>query len=52
MKAVVYHGLGDIRLDNVHDPKINEETDVLVKSLGPSSNIKMTLSPNILHKNI
>ncbi len=31
MKAVVYHGLGDIRLDNVHDPKIKEDTDAIVR---------------------
>src|SRR5947209_12804427 len=31
MKAVVYHGLGDIRLDNVHDPKIKEKTDAIVR---------------------
>ncbi len=24
MKAVVYHGLGDIRLDNVRDPKLKD----------------------------
>ena len=31
MKAVVYHGLGDIRLDTVHDPKIKESTDAIVR---------------------
>src|SRR5437764_15231799 len=30
MKAVVYHGLGDIRLDSVSDPKLKEDTDALV----------------------
>ena len=32
MKAVVYHGLGDIRLDSVGDPKLKEDTDALVPS--------------------
>jgi len=31
MKAVVYHGLGDIRVDNVRDPKIKEPTDAIVR---------------------
>src|SRR5438270_13396637 len=31
MKAVVYHGLGDIRLDSVKDPKLKEDTDALVR---------------------
>jgi threonine dehydrogenase-like Zn-dependent dehydrogenase len=31
MKAVVYHGLGDIRLDTVSDPKLKEDTDALVR---------------------
>ena len=31
MKAVVYHGLGDIRLDSVSDPKLKEDTDALVR---------------------
>ena len=33
MKAVVYHGLGDIRLDSVSDPKLKEDTDALVLSV-------------------
>ncbi len=31
MKAVVWHGAGDIRLDNVRDPKIEEQTDAVVR---------------------
>ena len=31
MKAVVWHGLGDIRLDNVPMPKIQEPTDAIVR---------------------
>lgn len=31
MKALVYHGPRDVRVDNVPDPKIEEPTDVLVK---------------------
>ncbi len=31
MKAVVYHGLGDIRLDNVSDPKIKYLQDAIVR---------------------
>jgi hypothetical protein len=27
MKAVVFHGVGDIRLDNVPEPEIQEPTD-------------------------
>lgn len=30
MKAVVYHGLGDIRLDSVSDPKLKDDTDAVV----------------------
>lgn len=30
MKAVVYHGLGDIRLDNVSEPKIKDSMDAIV----------------------
>ena len=30
MKAVVYHGLGDIRLDSVSDPKLKEDTDAQI----------------------
>ena len=31
MKAVVYHGERDVRVDEVPDPKIEKPTDVLVK---------------------
>ncbi|AGY57196.1 zinc-dependent alcohol dehydrogenase [Gloeobacter kilaueensis] len=31
MKAVVFHGIGDIRLDSVPEPKILQPTDVIVR---------------------
>ncbi|MFD4668491.1 zinc-dependent alcohol dehydrogenase [Lentzea sp. NPDC058450] len=31
MKAVVWHGTGDIRLDDVPDPKIQEPTDAIIR---------------------
>jgi threonine dehydrogenase-like Zn-dependent dehydrogenase len=31
MKAVVYHGVGDIRLDSVREPKIEDPTDAIVR---------------------
>ncbi len=31
MKAVVFHGIGDIRLDNVPEPKIQEQTDAIIR---------------------
>ena len=31
MKAVVFHGVGDVRLDKVPDPKIKESTDAIVR---------------------
>ncbi|HEY4237429.1 MAG TPA: zinc-dependent alcohol dehydrogenase [Gaiellaceae bacterium] len=31
MKAVVYHGVGDIRLDDVAEPTIEEPTDAIVR---------------------
>lgn len=31
MKAVVFHGIGDIRLDNVPEPKIQSPTDAIVR---------------------
>lgn len=31
MRAVVFHAIGDIRLDNVADPKIAEPTDAIVR---------------------
>ena len=30
MKAVVWHGVGDIRLDDVPDPTIQDPTDAIV----------------------
>jgi threonine dehydrogenase-like Zn-dependent dehydrogenase len=31
MKAVVFHGVGDIRLDEVPEPEIKESTDAIVR---------------------
>jgi hypothetical protein len=31
MKAVVFHAVGDIRLDDVPEPKIQEPTDAIVR---------------------
>ena len=31
MKAVVFHGIGDIRLDNVNEPKIKAPGDAVVR---------------------
>lgn len=31
MKAIVFHGIGDIRLDEVAEPKLQEPTDAIVK---------------------
>src|SRR2546421_1961789 len=31
MKAVVFHGIGDIRLDNVKEPKIHDDQDAIVR---------------------
>jgi threonine dehydrogenase-like Zn-dependent dehydrogenase len=31
MKAVVFHGIGDIRLDDVAEPKIQDRTDAIVR---------------------
>jgi threonine dehydrogenase-like Zn-dependent dehydrogenase len=31
MRAVVFHGVGDIRLENVSEPKIEENTDAIVR---------------------
>ena len=31
MKAVVYHGVGDIRLDTVRDPKLEDPNDAIVR---------------------
>lgn len=27
MQAVIFHGIGDIRLESVAEPKINDETE-------------------------
>jgi threonine dehydrogenase-like Zn-dependent dehydrogenase len=32
MKAVVYHGLGDVRLDDVPEPKIEQPSDAIVRT--------------------
>ncbi|MEW5854125.1 MAG: zinc-dependent alcohol dehydrogenase [Myxococcota bacterium] len=31
MKAIVFHGVGDIRLDNVPEPKLEKPTDAIVR---------------------
>ena len=31
MKAICWHGVGDVRVDNVPDPTIADPTDVIVK---------------------
>ena len=31
MKAVVWHGVGDVRLDNVPEPHVQEPTDAVVR---------------------
>ena len=31
MKAVVFHGIGDIRLDNVAEPKLKKDSDAIVR---------------------
>ncbi len=31
MKAVVFHGIGDIRIDNVPEPRIQDPTDAIVR---------------------
>jgi threonine dehydrogenase-like Zn-dependent dehydrogenase len=31
MKAVVFHGVGDIRLDNVPEPEIEDSLDAIVR---------------------
>jgi threonine dehydrogenase-like Zn-dependent dehydrogenase len=36
MKAVVYHDVGDIRLDDVPEPKIQDPNDALVRLTGPA----------------
>src|SRR5436305_8802590 len=31
MKAVVYHGIGDIRLDNIKEPSLKHDFDAIVR---------------------
>ena len=31
MKAVVFHGIGDIRLENVSEPGLKEDTDAIIR---------------------
>ncbi|WP_437301759.1 zinc-dependent alcohol dehydrogenase [Sorangium sp. So ce388] len=31
MKAVVFHGIGDIRMDDIKEPKIKESTDAIIR---------------------
>lgn len=31
MRAVVFHGIGDIRLDDVPEPKIEAPTDAIIQ---------------------
>jgi threonine dehydrogenase-like Zn-dependent dehydrogenase len=31
MKAVVFHGIGDIRLDNMPEPQIKEPMDAIIR---------------------
>ena len=31
MKALVFHDIGDIRLDDVHEPKIEEKNDAIIR---------------------
>ena len=31
MKAVCWHGSNDVRVDNVPDPKIEQDSDVIIK---------------------
>jgi threonine dehydrogenase-like Zn-dependent dehydrogenase len=31
MKAIVFHGIGDVRLDDVKEPKLKEPTDAIVR---------------------
>jgi len=42
-EAVVFHGIGDIRLDDVKEPKIKEETDAIVALT--TRRIKVKLEP-------
>ncbi|SFR27901.1 Alcohol dehydrogenase GroES-associated [Lentzea waywayandensis] len=40
MKAVVWHGEGDIRLDVVEDPKIVEPTDAIIRITRSGTGLK------------
>jgi threonine dehydrogenase-like Zn-dependent dehydrogenase len=31
MKAIVFHGIGDVRLDSIKEPKLKEKTDAIVR---------------------
>jgi threonine dehydrogenase-like Zn-dependent dehydrogenase len=44
VKAVVFHDVGDIRLDDVEDPKIQEPTDAIVR-LTSSENVRNVSYP-------
>ncbi len=37
MKAVVWHGIGDIRLDEVPDPRIEAPTDAVIRLTASAS---------------
>ena len=39
MKAVVFHGIGDIRLDNVPEPRLEKPDDALVAEYGAGLHI-------------
>jgi threonine dehydrogenase-like Zn-dependent dehydrogenase len=31
MKAIMFHGVGDIRLDGVAEPKVQQKTDAIIR---------------------
>jgi threonine dehydrogenase-like Zn-dependent dehydrogenase len=35
MRALCWHGINDVRVDTVPDPKIQEPTDVIIKITRP-----------------
>jgi len=37
MKAVVFHGIGDIGLDDVKEPELEEPTDAIIRIRDPFS---------------
>ncbi len=43
MKAVVFHGVGDIRVDEVSDPQIQDRTDAIVR---------LTASGDLRHRSV